>query len=66
MIKHQDLGTPARFTPVADATPLINFSQAILKALLLVTQDWQHLAVTVLGDVIRFYENGEKSLLPAT
>jgi hypothetical protein len=25
-----------------------------------VTQEWQHLAVTVLGNVIRFYENGER------
>jgi len=40
--------------------PTYQFFSSNPESFALVTQEWQHLAVTVLGDVIRFYENGER------
>ena len=40
--------------------PTYQFFSSNPESFALVTQDWQHLAVTVLGDVIRFYENGKR------
>jgi hypothetical protein len=40
--------------------PTYQFFSSNPESFALVTQEWQHLAVTVLGNVIRFYENGER------
>jgi len=40
--------------------PTYQFFSSNPESFALVTQEWQHLAITVLGDVIRFYENGER------
>ena len=40
--------------------PTYQFFSSNPESFALVTQKWQHLAVSVSGKVIRFYENGEK------
>jgi cell division protein FtsB len=40
--------------------PTYQFFSSNPESFALVTQEWQHLAVTVIGNVIRFYENGER------
>jgi hypothetical protein len=40
--------------------PTYQFFSSNPESFALVTQEWQHLAVSVSGKVIRFYENGEK------
>ena len=40
--------------------PTYQFFSSNPESFALVTQEWQHLAVTVLGNVIRFYENGKR------
>ena len=40
--------------------PTYQFFSSNPESFALVTPEWQHLTVTVLGNVIRFYENGER------